>query len=385
VRIAGTAAGLLLAAAVSRALAAEPPAAWSAWSASPLPVDEQTLTPLERMALARCGTGEAGLQDTARALVARRERGQPIPELDELARMQRASGEPHPWPRAWVAAWRAPGSEATLIKLDRWLGPKHGWRRRCGVASATSPDGTQTLAVVMVDADADLMPLPTHARTGQWLLVEAPLRESARSGEVVVLGPSGIPRSVPTWIAGRTLRARFALDRPGEFTVQVLADLGPGLRPVLEATVFADVAAAEPPSRAAPGEELERESSADDEWLVRMTNAARASAGLGALRRDGRLDDVASRHAANMVRQGELAHDLGEGDPRERLRVAGIETRFAGENVAHTTTIRVAHRSLWASPSHRANLLCREYDRLGVAVARDDRGDAWVVEVFAGD
>jgi uncharacterized protein YkwD len=57
---------------------------------------------------------------------------------------------------------------------------------------------------------------------------------------------------------------------------------------------------------------------------------------------------------------------------------------MTGENVAHATTVALAHRALWASPSHRANLLRREFESVGVAVARDDRGDAWVVETFAG-
>ena len=67
----------------------------------------------------------------------------------------------------------------------------------------------------------------------------------------------------------------------------------------------------------------------------------------------------------------------------ERLRVAGMDARYVGENVAHASTVSLAHRSLWASPSHRANLLRREFDRLGVAVVRDERGDAWVVEMLA--
>jgi uncharacterized protein YkwD len=43
-----------------------------------------------------------------------------------------------------------------------------------------------------------------------------------------------------------------------------------------------------------------------------------------------------------------------------------------------------AHRALWTSPSHRANMLSRDFERVGIAVARGPRGDAWVVETFAG-
>ncbi len=80
-----------------------------------------------------------------------------------------------------------------------------------------------------------------------------------------------------------------------------------------------------------------------------------------------------------------LAHDAGDGDPSERMQFAGVTAGTSGENVAHAATVALAHRALWASPSHRANLLRREFEDVGVAVVRDDRGDAWVVETFAGN
>jgi uncharacterized protein YkwD len=156
------------------------------------------------------------------------------------------------------------------------------------------------------------------------------------------------------------------------------------MRPVLEATVFADVQPAPRLSRVAPGEELRSAGSTDEELLARMINVARATAGLAPLARSARLDEVAREHAVRMARRGELAHELGEGDPRERLRASGGEARYTGENVAHAPTVRLAHRSLWTSPSHRANFLRRDYDRMGVSVVRDEQGDAWVVEMFAG-
>jgi hypothetical protein len=368
-----------------RALAMEPSATWVQWTASPLPTDEKTLSPLERSALARCDRGEAGLQQAAKVVVARKLMGQPVPGPDELALAQRSSGEPHPWARAWVATGRALEQEPTIAKLDAWLGPQRKAERRCGVASAMSPDGTRALAVVSIDAVADLLPLPTHARAGQWLLVEGRLRVQASAGQVIVLGPSGVPRSMPTSFERGVLRAHFAPERPGRFTVQVLADVGAGLRPVLEASVFADIAPGSPSSRMAPGEELGGAVVPDDELLARMINEARASAGVAPVSRDANLDDVARRHAERMVGRGELAHDLGEGDPRERLRAAGVEARYAGENVAHALNVPLAHRFLWSSPSHRANLLGRDFHHVGVAVTRDERGDAWVVELFTGD
>jgi uncharacterized protein YkwD len=135
--------------------------------------------------------------------------------------------------------------------------------------------------------------------------------------------------------------------------------------------------------QSAPGEDTGA-GAADAQRLAGMVAAARAAAGLPPLARDARLDAVAQAHAARMATTRELAHDAGDGDPVGRLRAAGLEPRDSGENVAHAATVPLAHRALWTSPSHRANLLGRDYAALGVAVVRDEHGDAWVVETFAG-
>jgi uncharacterized protein YkwD len=356
---------------------------WSPWSASPAPIDEAPLDPLERVALAHCGAGEAGLREAARVVAARKVRGLVGAELEDIAFAQRAAGEPHPWPRVWVASAPVLDASGALTKLDAWLSSSRGASRRCGVSTGAASDGTRVLVVVAVDALADLAPLPTRVRTGQWLTVEARLRVAARGGRVLVLGPSGTPRVAFTSFDGTTLRARFAPEGPGEHAVQVVADLESGPRPVLEASVFAD---AEPPARrtpsSAPGEDTVGAGD-DGDQLALMLSSARAAAGMSPLARDARLDAVARTHAAVMAARHELAHDAGDGDPLERLQRAGLDPRDTGENVAHATTPALAHRAQWVSPSHRANMLRPATDRFGVAVARDERGDVWVVELFA--
>lgn len=360
---------------------------WAQASASPRPI-LATVDPLESAALGVCGEGDTALRDTARALLERKLGGAPLPEADSIAAAQRAAGEPHPWARAWAVSSRTLDRDTTLPRLITWLdGHRAVGVRRCGAALGTSAEGVQTIVVVVVDALADLAPLPVRARGGQWLLVEARMRVAARGGSVLLLGPSGAPRVVPSWFDGTTLHARFAPDRPGEFTVQVVADVTTGPRPVLEATVFADVEpgeGAEVGSARAPGDDAAL-GAPDDERVAAMVTAARASVGLRALARDPRLDAVARTHAQRMAAAKELAHDAGDGDPFDRMRTAGLDPAEAAENVAHSATLAGAHRALWASPSHRANLLRRDLDHVGVAVVRDDRGDAWVVEEFAGE
>jgi hypothetical protein len=366
---------------------------WPAWTASPRPDrGAASRTPLEQAALEACGAGDAALAEVARGVLARKLRGLPLPEPESLASMQRAAGEPHPWARTWAARARTLEAAAVLPRLASWLSGDRGLRR-CGVAGGAAADGAQVLVVVAIDALADLSPLPTRARAGQWLTVEARMHVAASGARVVVLGPSG-PRTVPSWIEGGAVRARFAPESPGELTVQVIADLASGPRPVIEAAVLADVDApaasgnrdgaahdVPPDDRAAPGEDVAA-GTPDDDRLAAMIGAARAASSLPPLARDPRLDAAARGHAARMLAAGDLAHDAGDGDPASRIRAAGLDAREAGENVARAATLSLAHRATWASPSHRANLLGR-YDRLGVAVVRDARGDAWIVEELA--
>jgi uncharacterized protein YkwD len=84
-----------------------------------------------------------------------------------------------------------------------------------------------------------------------------------------------------------------------------------------------------------------------------------------------------------MMRAGELGHDEGDGDVRERVREAGIDVTEIGENVAHAANLALAHRALWSSPSHRANMLGTRFGRLGVGVVADADGTVWLTEVFA--
>jgi uncharacterized protein YkwD len=363
----------------------EAPRAWAPVSESPVPVDERPLDPLGRAALAQCGAGEAGLGQVAQEILAVKLVGGRLLEPDAIAFAQRAAGEPHPWPRAWAAIAKSGASETLLTKLRDWL-PQGTSLRRCGVASGTAPDGAHILVVVTVEALADLAPLPTRARVGQWMTVEAHFHVPVRSAKVLVLGPSGAPRVLLTSLDRSTVRARFAPERAGEFTVQVMGDLAAGPRPVLEASLFADMEPTHAPAAdRAPGEDVASSARDDSEALTRMLSVARADAGQPALHRDRRLDQVALAHSLSMSRAGALAHDAGDGSPEARLDAAGLGDRLAGENVAHAPTLAQAHRALWDSPSHRLNMLRSDFQRLGIGVTRDASGDVWVTEVFEGE
>jgi len=331
--------------------------------------------------LAICGQGEGGLHEVAAGLVRREISGG---NTDALVFALRASGVPHLRPRAWTLQGAGLSRETAAQRLRAWLATfDDAGQRRCGIASGRDEEGRDVFAAVVVFAQADLQPLSMKVRPGDWVTLDARLRVAAHGAKVVVLGPTGQPRSVPTSFDGRRVRARFRADREGIWLAQVLADGEGGPRPVLETMLFADVPLSEPQARA-PGEEAHATSDDPEEAFVEMIALARRSERLAPLVRDSALDQAARAHALRMRSTRRVAHDLGDGPPHQRLEERGIFAPAIGENVAHAASLVSAHRALWASPSHRGNLLDPRFERVGIAVVPDSDGTIWVTQIFAG-
>jgi uncharacterized protein YkwD len=303
----------------------------------------------------------------------------------ELGLRLRALGEPHPGARAWTL--RAPRIDRghAADRLRAWLTSHDDGRRRCGVASIEDSERGEVLAVVTVPVHADLaLPVPASVPQGRWVTVDAVMRERASGGKVMVLGPRGAPRTVPTSFDPSTGRimARFMADREGLWLLQVVATTHTGPRPVLDAQVRVGdrkVVQGHPVPGEAHGHGLP-----DDAAVFAKLNAARASEGLRPLARDPVLDEVAREHVRNMMAAGVVAHDVGDGTPPERVARAGISSSEVGENVSRASSATLVHRALWSSLSHRANSLHPRYERVGVAAQRDARGVLWVAQVFVG-
>jgi uncharacterized protein YkwD len=339
--------------------------------------------PLSRELDAACKSPDRGIARAAQRLAGLKAIGQSSLDAGEVSLALRAAGAPYVWPHAWTLEGKpnALGNAAQL--MTTWQASfADGGERRCGVGSAEHEDGSVTLAVVAIDALADLQPLPTRARIGAWLDVNATLLVSVSEAKVVVLGPRGAPHPVPTSLDGPHVRARFHADRAGAWLVQVLASVAGGPRPVLEAAVYVGV---EPPKSLeespAPGE-LATDSREPAASLFEMVNRARAGEGLRPLVLNATLTHLATEHANAMRAARHTAHDTGDGDLNARLARAGLQLS-AGENVAHAASTALAHRVLWASPSHRQNLLNASFDSIGIGVALDEDGSAWVCEEFA--
>lgn len=330
-----------------------------------------------------CGRADDALALAARELT-RVSADAALRNASDLPAELRRLGAPYVWPRAWTTRSSVLDREQTKARMAEWLASfDDGGERRCGVAITASND-EESVTVVAVDVLADLRPIPLRARQASWVEVNAELLVPSSGAKVVVLGPTGLPRSLPTGVDGSLVRARFSADQPGPWSVQVLADVGGGPRPVIEAALFVGVEprpVGQTPS--APGE-VAAESEPDPERAFElMITATRAAENLPPLRREALLDALAREHAESMRAAQRLAHDVGAGDPARRLERAGIGITSVGENVAHALTAVRAQRTLWASPSHRSNLLSHHFDIVGIGVAIDGDESLWVSQLFA--
>ncbi len=125
----------------------------------------------------------------------------------------------------------------------------------------------------------------------------------------------------------------------------------------------------------------------DPAAAVAELDAYRASRGLGPVRLDDGLCAMAEQQAEAMAAKGELSHTAG-GPFSARLAEAHIATAEAGENVgAGYFSLRDAMAGWKASSEHNANLLRRNFTRIGVAIAKNARshwGVFWAME-FSGE
>lgn len=103
--------------------------------------------------------------------------------------------------------------------------------------------------------------------------------------------------------------------------------------------------------------------------MLKLVNEERAKAGLEPLAPDPEMREVARRHSIDMFQRGYFAHMTPEGrSPFDRMHDAGVQFRTAGENLALAPTLSIAHNGLMNSPGHRANILHKDFGRVGIGI-----------------
>ena len=107
--------------------------------------------------------------------------------------------------------------------------------------------------------------------------------------------------------------------------------------------------------------------------MLAAHNAERAKAGLPALQGDATLTTAAVRRAQDMAARGYFAHTSPSGESISTILNINSYS-LLGENIARNTypanqTVSVAISGFMQSASHRANVLSREFTRIGVGTS----------------
>lgn len=108
--------------------------------------------------------------------------------------------------------------------------------------------------------------------------------------------------------------------------------------------------------------------------VLTLLNQARSSAGLGPLTHDSGLSSIAQAHAQNMAAQGRLFHNGS-------FSSKALPWKAWGENVGSGADADAVHRGFMGSYSHKANILSRAFNLVGIGAAQG-AGKLWIVQDF---
>ncbi len=357
--------------------------AWAKWTSSPEPgsVPEHELGELAE----ECGRGDMGLHEVASEF-ARHGFAEPsLPDLDLLAFLLRKRGVAATTPEVWVAEM------SPNMDLQELTGPFRTWAQGkkprgeywCGAGRAETSDGLERIVVLRADLFAHVAPIPTRIEEEEKPEVQLRFIRDVDSAELVLLSPDGRARHIKLTVRDSVGTGKLPLLSRGLWTLQVMARSSGDPRPVAFALVaVGQDPPSEPKDAKVPGEDQYDPHQEPEEAIFALLNGARRTLGVGPLRRNKTLDRIARAHSERMLAEGRISHTSGDGTPEDRVRAASLSPKAVGENVALAPTPLRLHRALWASPSHRENLLLTRWDEVGVAIARRDDGSLFLTQLF---
>jgi uncharacterized protein YkwD len=110
-----------------------------------------------------------------------------------------------------------------------------------------------------------------------------------------------------------------------------------------------------------------------EQQLFDLVNHEREKAGLNKLEWNYQLAQAALAHSKLLAENRDLSHQFS-GEPTFQERVGATHLRFnsVAENVAEAPDVGSAHTALMKSPGHRANILHRDYNALGISIVERD-------------
>ncbi|PIR79802.1 MAG: hypothetical protein COU25_03480 [Candidatus Levybacteria bacterium CG10_big_fil_rev_8_21_14_0_10_35_13] len=101
--------------------------------------------------------------------------------------------------------------------------------------------------------------------------------------------------------------------------------------------------------------------------MFSFVNSERVKRGLSELSFSQDLTNVGRDHCKDMLERGYFSHNTPEGlTPFDRMAAAGIAFKYGGENLALAPNSSLAMKGLMESEGHKANILSKDFKKLGV-------------------
>lgn len=283
------------------------------------------------------------------------------------------------------ALFLAAGAADAKAKSEAWLSER---RKRADAELVCGNAQSERGKLLIASARAGrLAPIDEHARVVRGQLAagfgNAELVVASADGQLVRVGVSAqaLERGVP-----------LATELRAPLDVQLVASGPAGPRPVAERHV---AVRGEPAknvgSGAAPACGIAEASAgigdpageAERGDLAPLILDLRRVQGRPRLRDNRLLRQAAADHAAQVCREGRVAHELDRGHgPPERLAAAGLSARLLGEAIARAPNASAAFEALRHSPSHLLTLLDQRFTDMGIGTATDDVGKHCYVVVL---
>ena len=118
---------------------------------------------------------------------------------------------------------------------------------------------------------------------------------------------------------------------------------------------------------------------------AQLVNEERAKTGLSALTFDSELSRLATLKAEDMVKNKYFDHTSPTyGSPFDMAKKFGYSYQSFGENIAFGYTSADSAVEGWMdSPGHKANILYKDYNRIGAGTAKDANGRIYWVHMFS--
>lgn len=118
--------------------------------------------------------------------------------------------------------------------------------------------------------------------------------------------------------------------------------------------------------------------------MIELVNNERKKEGLSNLSFDPKLRGVSRAHSADMFLRGYFSHYSPEGETvADRAKENKIDFLVIGENLAYAPDLDLAHKGLMDSPGHRANILSKEFGKIGIGIQDGGVYGLMITQVFS--